>query len=352
MAKTMKGLLLRGPKQMEVIEEAIKEPGEGQVLIRINNFNLCGSDLRIYEGTYSGPMRYPIYVGHEWAGRIEAVGHGVKHLKAGDPVTGDCSLWCGACPYCAHDKNLCEKIEKVGMTRDGASRPFFLQDARYVYPAGRIDPHVLSLTEPLSVVCHAASSGERMMGPLSDRRILILGGGNMGIALLMVLRKIFGCTSVEVYDPIPSRMGTALELGAQKPLNIDFITRKGSMTSGGDYREFYSEMAYDLVFEGTGSREAFSSALEIVRPLGGIVVIGFVSTGEVNLRLITLKALKICGTIGGTGEFPRVLEAIEKDPGYFEKLITHRFHYRDYKKAFEMAMDKEKSLKVQIYFED
>jgi threonine dehydrogenase-like Zn-dependent dehydrogenase len=191
-----------------------------------------------------------------------------------------------------------------------------------------------------------------MMGPLSDRRILILGGGNMGIALLMVLRKIFGCTSVEVYDPIPSRMGTALELGAQKPLNIDFITRKGSMTSGGDYREFYSEMAYDLVFEGTGSREAFSSALEIVRPLGGIVVIGFVSTGEVNLRLITLKALKICGTIGGTGEFPRVLEVIEKDPGYFEKLISHRFHYLDYKKAFEMAMDKEKSLKVQIYFED
>ena len=57
------------------------------------------------------------------------------------------------------------------------------------------------------------------------------------------------------------------------------------------------------------------------------------------------------GTIGGTGEFPRVLQAIERDPGYFEKLITHRFHYLEYKKAFEMAMDKEKSLKVQIYFE-
>ena len=117
------GTASQAPKQMEVVEEAIKEPGEGQVLIRIDNFNLCGSDLRIYEGTYSGPMRYPIYVGHEWAGRVEAIGHGVKHLKAGDPVTGDCSLWCGTCPYCAHDKNLCEKIEKVGMTRDGASRP-------------------------------------------------------------------------------------------------------------------------------------------------------------------------------------------------------------------------------------
>ncbi len=174
----------------------------------------------------------------------------------------------------------------------------------------------------------------------------------MGISLLMVLQKIFGCSSVEVYDPIPSRMETALELGAKRPLNVDFITRKGSKTPGGDYRDFYSEMAYDLVFESTGSSVAFSNALEIVKPLGGIVVIGFVSTGEVHLRLITLKALKICGTIGGTGEFPRVLQAIEKDPGYFEKLITHRFHYLDYQEAFEMAMDKERSLKVQIYFDE
>ena len=352
MGQKAKGLRLKGPKQMEVIEEDIRMPGGGQVLIRIDNFNLCGSDLRIYEGAYSGPMRYPIYVGHEWAGKVEAIGEGVKHLRVGDHVTGDCSLWCGLCPYCAHDKNLCEKIEKVGITRDGASRQYFLQDAKYVYPAGRVDLKVLSLTEPLSVVCHAASSGERMMGPLSNRRILILGGGNMGIALLMILQKIFQCSTIEIYDPIASRMEAAIKLGAKRPSDIDFITRKGAKASGSDYRDFYSELAYDLVFESTGSREAFSNALEIAKPLGGIVVIGFVSTGEVQLRLITLKALKICGTIGGTGEFPRVLQAMEKDSNFFERLITHRFHYLDYEKAFEMAMDKEKSLKVQIYFEE
>jgi L-iditol 2-dehydrogenase len=348
----MKGLLLKGPGQMEVVEETIKEPGTGQVLIRIDNFNLCGSDLRIYQGTYAGPVKYPIYVGHEWAGKVVAIGKGVEHLKVGDHATGDCSLWCGTCHYCVYDKNLCQQIEKVGMTCDGASRQYFLQDEKYVYSAGRIDPGVLSLTEPLSVVCHAASSGERMMGPLSPQRVLILGGGNMGTALLMVLRKIFHCPSIELYDPVPSRMEMALELGAQRPSNIDFITRKGLKASGSDYRGFYSELAYDLVFESTGSREAFSSALEVVRPLGGIVIIGFVSPGEIDLRLITFKALKISGTIGGTGEFPRVLRAIEKDPEYFEKLITHRFHYLDYKEAFETAMEKEKGLRVQIYFEE
>jgi L-iditol 2-dehydrogenase len=350
MDRKMKGLLLRGPKQMEVVEEAIPEPGDGQVLLRVDNFNLCGSDLGLYEGTYEGPKRYPIYLGHEWAGEVVAIGKGVEHLRVGDHATGDCALWCGACPYCVHDKNLCEKIEKAGITRDGAARQYFLQDEKYVYSAGRIDPGGLSLAEPLAVVCHAATSGQRMMGSLSTLRILILGGGNMGTALLMVLRKIFHCPNVELYDPIASRMEMAVELGARRPSDIDFITRKGRKVSGDDYRDFYSELAYDLVFESSGSREGFSNALEIVRPLGGVVAIGFAPAGEVNLRLITLKALRISGTIGGTEEFPRVLKAIEKEPEYFKRLVTHRFHYLDYRKAFETAMEKERGLKVQNYF--
>ena len=348
----MKGLLLKGPKQVELVEEEIKDPQENQVLIRIDNFALCGSDLRIYEGTYSGPMKYPIFVGHEWAGKIEAIGRGVKNLKPGDHATGDCSLWCGTCAYCLEDKNLCEKIEKVGMTQDGASRQFFLQEAKYVYPADRLDLGVLSLAEPLSVVCHAASTAERMMGTLSGLRILIYGGGNMGIALLMVLQKIFGCSSIDLYDPIPFRMQKALELGAKRPSNIAFVTREECGISGNNYRDFYSSEAYDLIFESSGSKQVFANALEIVRPLGGIVAIGFVPPGEVNLRLITLKAVRISGTIGGTGEFPRVLKALEKDPLYFKGLITHRFHFSDYSKAFKTAIEKERALKVQITFGD
>ena len=182
--------------------------------------------------------------------------------------------------------------------------------------------------------------------------MLILGGGNMGLALLMVLRKIFECLNVEVYDPIRSRIEKAAALGARKPADVDFITRKGSKASGSDYRDFYSPLAYDLVFESTGTKEGFANALEIVRPLGGIVVIGFVPPGDANLRLITLKALKITGTIGGTGEFPRTIKAIQEDPAYFGQLVTHRFHYSDFTQAFVAAMDKEKSLKVQIYFDE
>ena len=346
------GLLLKGPGRMEVTQEELTPPHEGQVLIRIDNFNLCGSDLGIYDGTYSGPVNYPIYVGHEWAGTVEQVGPGITDLSEGDTVTGDCSLWCGSCEYCSKDKNLCEGIEKVGMTRNGAARRYFVQNAKYVYPAPEIPLGVLSLAEPLAVGSHAASVARKVMGDLANRRILILGGGNMGLSLLMILRKVSGCSAPEVYDPIPYRMEKAISLGGKTPDDLDYVSRQSPRASGGDYRHFYSNKAYDIVFESTGSHAAFPNALEIVKPLGGIGVIGFVPYAGENLRLITLKALKIWGTIGGTGEFPRVLEAIRRDPDYFEALVTHRFPYTDFSRAFETAKNKEQALKVQISFSE
>lgn len=345
------GLLLKAPGRMEVTHEAVTPPREGQVLIRIDNFNLCGSDLRIYAGTYSGPVHYPIYLGHEWAGTVEQVGPGVTDLREEDAVTGDCSLWCGSCQYCSQDRNLCQEIEKVGMTRNGAARRYFVQDARYVYQASGIPLGVLSLAEPLAVATRAASAAEKIMGDLANRKTLILGGGSMGLSLLMVLQKVFGCSAPELYDPILYRMEKAVSLGGKKPDDLDYVGGRGREASGGGYRDFYSEKAYDVIFESTGTTGGLSNALQIVKPLGGIGVVGFVPSGDENIRLITLKALKVWGTIGGTGEFPRVLEAIKRDPDYFNALVTHWFPYTDFDRAFETANNRERALKVQVFFQ-
>jgi len=333
---------------MEVTHEAVVPPREGEVLIRIDNFNLCGSDLGIYSGKYSGPVHYPIYPGHEWAGTVAEVGPGVEGLKEGDAVTGDCSLWCGSCRYCALDKNLCETVEKVGITRDGAARRYFVQDARYVYRASGIPLDVLSLAEPLAVAVHAASAAEKIVGDLAGQKILILGGGSIGISLVMVLCRVFECAGPDLYDPIPYRMEKAVSVGAKRPEDPDYVAGRGRDRTAGDYRDLYSGKAYDLVFESTGTTGGLSRALDVVRPLGAVGIVGFVPSGDENIRLITLKALTVRGSIGGTGEFPRVLKTMREDPGYFKALVTHRFSYRDFERAFEAAMDKERSLKVQI----
>jgi threonine dehydrogenase-like Zn-dependent dehydrogenase len=349
----MRGLLLTKPREIELIEIPDPTPGDTEVLIRVDNVGLCGSDIHLYDGTYAGPKRYPMFFGHEWSGRVVAIGNHVSEFEEGDPVTGDCSMWCGKCPYCEVDKNLCQRIEKYGITVDGASRELIVQKSRYLYRADReIDISALSLAEPLAVGCHGAAKAEESLGSLRERRVLVMGAGTIGLSTLMVLKKIFLCDHVEVYDPIESRRELALQLGADPIGNINYVSgfRRESRTD--TYRDFYSEQSYEVVFETTGVPEALNTAMDVTRPLGTIILIGFVPMAEINVKSVTLKGLKLLGSIGGTGEFPRVLESLKQDAEYFKKLITRRFVYTDFASAFETASDKSRTLKVQIYFEE
>ena len=133
----MKGLRLKGPKQMEVVEEEAKEPGKGQVLIRVDNFNLCGSDLRIYEGTYSAPVRYPLYVGHEWAGKVEAVGQQIRHLPAAEEHGRDQSGDDGNLGEVGHEKH---EVLHPGVLREVAAHDLRL-------PLRQIERHPLALRD-------------------------------------------------------------------------------------------------------------------------------------------------------------------------------------------------------------
>ena len=132
-----KGIVLKGERQAEIVARDVGAPTGMQVLIRTHAVGLCGSDIGLYHGTYEGPKNYPLYFGHEWSGTVEAVGPDVTKVKPGDKVTGDCSIFCGECEFCtsAGDKNLCQRIEKFGITVNGASRQHFLQDEKYVYRA-------------------------------------------------------------------------------------------------------------------------------------------------------------------------------------------------------------------------
>ncbi|HSJ54740.1 MAG TPA: alcohol dehydrogenase catalytic domain-containing protein, partial [Anaerolineae bacterium] len=116
MSMQSKGIVLHGGKQLEMVTAEVEAPVGSQVLVRTHAVGLCGSDAGLYLGTYEGPRNYPLYFGHEWSGTVEATGPAATRLRPGDKVTGDCSLYCGACQFCGRDKNLCQRIEKFGIT--------------------------------------------------------------------------------------------------------------------------------------------------------------------------------------------------------------------------------------------
>jgi L-iditol 2-dehydrogenase len=342
------GIVLRGADRAEFVAEDVAAPAGTQVLVRTHAVGLCGSDLGLYHGTYEGPRNYPLYFGHEWSGTVEAVGPEVTGVQPGDKVTGDCSIYCGRCEFCARDRNLCRDIEKFGITIDGASRQLFLQDEQYVYRADpRADLDLVALSEPLAVGAHAVRRVREVRPDFQKEKILVLGGGTIGLTCFFALRYLEGCQHVELYDIVESRVHKALELGAT-PLT-DIAAAGGDANS---YGGLYSGRGYDAVFETSGAPASFRRAVELVRPLGTIMALGFIPSIQFSLKQITFKAARIMGSIGGTGEFERVLALALEHPQVVGELVTHRVPFHEVTRAFALAQDRRHAMKVLIQFHE
>jgi L-iditol 2-dehydrogenase len=343
-----RGIVLKGGKRAEIVTVEVGPPTGSQVLVRTYAVGLCGSDMALYDGSYGGPKNYPIYFGHEWSGIVEAIGPEVTQVKPGDKVTGDCSIFCGECEFCAWDKNLCQHIEKFGITINGASRQYFLQDEEYVYRADpEADLDLVALSEPLAVGAQAVRRVREVRPNLMHEKILVLGGGTIGLSCFFGLKYIEGCDHVELFDLVNSRAEKALRLGAAEL--TDVVASEGDAES---YGGLYSGHGYDAIFETSASPVAFRRAVDLVRPLGSIMALGFIPSVEFSMKTITFKAAHIMGSMGGTGEFEQVLTFTLKHPDIARQLISHRIPFEDYDKAFEIASDRRNSMKVLINFDE
>lgn len=343
-----RGIILNGAEQSEIVTGEVAMPAGKQVLVRTHAVGLCGSDMSLFQGTYEGPQNYPIYFGHEWSGTVEAVGPEVTKVKPGDKVTGDCSLYCGTCEWCGRDRNLCRDIEKFGITVDGASRQFFPQDETYLYRADpQADLDLVALSEPLAVGAHAARRVAESRPDLQHEKILVLGGGTIGLSCFFALKYIEGCQHVELYDLVESRVHKAQSLGAAELTDVAAAT----VADDASYGNLYSGRGYDAIFETSGAPASFRRAIDLVRPLGTIMALGFIPSIEFSLKQVTLKAARVMGSIGGTGEFGRVLAFTLAHPDVARALITHRFPFASYEQGFAAAQDRKRAMKVLIQFE-
>jgi len=114
-----------------------REPGPGEIRVKISACGVCRTDLHVVDGELPHPKR-PIIPGHEIVGRIDAVGAGVEGLRLGERVG---IPWlghtCGVCPYCTTNReNLCDRPLFTGYTRDGGFATATIADARFAFPLG------------------------------------------------------------------------------------------------------------------------------------------------------------------------------------------------------------------------
>jgi len=152
-------------------------PGPGSVRIAVEAAGICGSDLHNFS-TGQWISRKPSVAGHEFAGRIEAVGQGVSGLSVGQAVVADSRFWCGECLECRDgNRNACERLGFVGEVCDGGFAEQVILPARLVLPRPQaMDPRVAAMSEPLAVALHAINK----VAPADGAAVLVVGGGPIG----------------------------------------------------------------------------------------------------------------------------------------------------------------------------
>ena len=155
---------------LEWTDLADRQPGPGEIRVKVAACGVCRTDLHVVDGELPEPQ-LPIIPGHEIVGRIDAMGAGVEGLRIGERVG---IPWlahtCGVCPYCVgHQENLCDSPAFTGYTRDGGFATATIADARFAFPLGEVGGDV----ELAPLLC---------AGLIGWRSLVSAGGGsNLGL---------------------------------------------------------------------------------------------------------------------------------------------------------------------------
>src|SRR2546426_6088948 len=170
----MRAAFCRAVGKLVVEEVPRPTPGPGEVVVRVRNCGICGSDLHWYHDQMMIPSVCP---GHEIAGEVAEVGDGVAALKPGDPVALEGIASCGACRYClAGDYQRCLAIGFVGLTIPGGFAEYVSAPARHCFriPAGGDFP-TPALREPPRV---GAARGRLSRLQIRQRRAPLRAGAD------------------------------------------------------------------------------------------------------------------------------------------------------------------------------
>ena len=329
--------VFNGPGEVEVKEVATPEIGSDEVLVEVGANTVCGTDVRILRGEKTAGISPPTILGHEFAGRVAAVGKGVRGYEVGAPVAMSPIVPCRRCFYCQHDmENVCENRKGMGEEIDGGLSQYVRVPAEAVEAgclfAAREDlpPEQLALAEPLSCCVY----GQRRSRVGLDDTVLVMGGGPIGFFHVQ-LALLAGARTVIVSEPSESRRDFAKDLGAHiavDPTSEDLPGVVAEATSG---------RGADAVIMCIGLPALVNQSFELARKGGRVNVFAGPSgegRAEVAHGLIHYEELEITGSTGSRrSDFEVALRLIESGRVKVDTMVTHRFGLEKTVEALDTA---------------
>lgn len=319
-----------GDVELRDVPEPTLEPGN--VLVAARAVGVCGSDIHMWRNGQSWEVAAPVTLGHETAGVIAAVADDVEGWKVGDRVVCETAASiCGTCALCRTGRyNLCPNRQGYGATRDGAFGELLLAEPRVLH---RIPDNVsfeqAAVTEPFAVAYNALV--ERATVTPGDL-VVIQGAGAIG-ALSAMIAKLSGAGQVVVLGtPVDEqRLKTCIELGADHAIDITREDPVALVKSLGD------GLGADVVVDATGVSAALSQGMEMVRPLGSIVKVGWGPQPlDFSLDPLVAKAVTLYGSFSHTWTtWERVLTMFSTGTLQTDAVIGGVYELENWLQAFE-----------------
>jgi alcohol dehydrogenase len=278
----MKALVYTRPHEMQLHDRPDPELIDGEVVLRIDAAGICGSDMHAYHG--HDPRRKPgLVLGHEFAATVARSASPL--WQPGQRVTGNPLITCGRCDWCLQGRdNLCANRTMVGMTRPGAFAQYMsIPGSCLIGLPDTLSAVQAALTEPAATALHALNLSMRaLVRPLPECRVLVLGGGAIGMLAALLLRH-YGVDELRVAEVNPLRRAS-LENHARC---ATFDPREQSAV----------ESSFDFVIDAVGSAITRQSALAAIKPGGVVMHIGLQDwASEIDMRKLTLAEITLLGT--------------------------------------------------------
>ncbi|AZM48642.1 alcohol dehydrogenase [Streptomyces sp. WAC 06738] len=291
----MRAFVLHGPGQAGVVDVEPPVAGPGEAVVDVARVGVCGTDVELYSGELQylrdGRARFPLRPGHEWSGRVAAVGADVDRGWVGRRVMGDTMLGCRACRRCRGGRqHLCDDRQEVGILgRPGALAAQLAVPARSLHALpDTVDDVLGALVEPGGNALRAARAARLAPGD----RVLVTGPGTIGLLAAMFAR----------------RAGAEVHLLGRDPATLEFAASLGFDRCW--TAESLPSVPYEAVIDASNADALPARAVEWVEPGGTVVYIGLAGTPSLlDTRALALKDATAVGILSGSPGLAETIDA-------------------------------------------
>ena len=316
----MKAIQYYGPKDIKFEEVPIKQPQDGEIVVKVISTLTCGTDVKTFRRGHPVLIKsVPSGFGHEFSGIVDKIGNNVTNVKIGDRVVCANSAPCGHCFYCKREEyNLCENLDLL----NGAYAQYITVPERIVKKNTLILPDNLSFDkaafcEPLANVVHGVERTDIKSG----QTVGIIGIGPIGL-MFARLAKLKGAKVIAAgRNPIKLK---AAEEFAHADEIIDLTKYSNPEKIFKEYTE--DKRGLDVAVECVGLPEIWERVFSLVRPGGTVHFFGGCKSGS-TVTFDTTKMhygdIKLMSVFHHTPKYFRMaLDYIASGDVEVEKLIT------------------------------